>query len=378
MKSEQPHTKTPDEWLDSVEGQKRGRFKVFLGYAPGVGKTFSMLSEAIRRKSRGEDVVIGIVETHGRARTAELMAQLEQVPRKKMEYKGTLFEEMDVDAILARKPEVVLIDELAHTNIEGSVHTKRFQDVLQILEADIDVLSTLNIQHVESITPRVQSLTGITVRETVPDWVLDRADEVVLSDLTPEALTTRMSRGDIYPQERVERALQNFFRRGNLIALREMALQRVTRAVDRTLDDYVQRKKLSGNWQIAERIAVCISANPESRDLIARGARMAEAMDGEFYVLYVEMETELAQSRRGTLDANVQFAEGVGAHVVRLKGTSVPVATADYISKNKITQVIFGRSAVKGWKKYLYYLALQRFMNDAPHVDVHIVTQQAK
>jgi two-component system sensor histidine kinase KdpD len=378
MNPEALHTKTPDEWLAAVEPQKRGRFKVFLGYAPGVGKTFSMLSEAIRRKSRGEDVVIGIVETHGRARTAELMAQLEQVPRKQMEYKGTLFEEMDVDAILARKPEVVLIDELAHTNIEGSVHTKRFQDVLQILEADIDVLSTLNIQHVESITPRVQSLTGITVRETVPDWVLDRADEVVLSDLTPEALTTRMSRGDIYPQERVERALSNFFRRGNLIALREMALQRVTRAVDRTLDDYVQRKKLSGNWQIAERIAVCISANPESRDLIARGARMAEAMDGEFYVLYVEMETELAQSRRGTLDANVQFAEGVGAHVVRLKGTSVPVATADYISKNKITQVIFGRSAVKGWKKYLYYLALQRFMNDAPHVDVHIVTQQAK
>ena len=378
MNPEALHTKTPDEWLAAVEPQKRGRFKVFLGYAPGVGKTFSMLSEAIRRKSRGEDVVIGIVEAHGRARTAELAAQLEQVPRKQMEYKGTLFEEMDVDAILARKPEVVLIDELAHTNIEGSVHTKRFQDVLQILEADIDVLSTLNIQHVESITPRVQSLTGITVRETVPDWVLDRADEVVLSDLTPEALTTRMSRGDIYPQERVERALSNFFRRGNLIALREMALQRVTRAVDRTLDDYVQRKKLSGNWQIAERIAVCISANPESRDLIARGARMAEAMDGEFYVLYVEMETELAQSRRGTLDANVQFAEGVGAHVVRLKGTSVPVATADYISKNKITQVIFGRSAVKGWKKYLYYLALQRFMSDAPHVDVHIVTQQAK
>jgi two-component system sensor histidine kinase KdpD len=172
------------------------------------------------------------------------------------------------------------------------VHAKRFQDVLQILEAEIDVLSTLNIQHVESITPRVQSLTGITVRETVPDWVLDRADEVVLSDLTPEALVHRMSRGDIYPQERVERALQNFFRRGNLIALREMALQRVTRAVDRTLDDYVTRKKLSGHWQIAERIAVCISANPESRDLIARGARMAEAMNGEFFVLYVDDEED--------------------------------------------------------------------------------------
>ena len=378
MNPEALHTKTPDEWLAAVEPQKRGRFKVFLGYAPGVGKTFSMLSEAIRRKSRGEDVVIGIVETHGRARTAELMAQLEQVPRKQMEYKGTLFEEMDVDAILARKPEVVLIDELAHTNIEGSVHTKRFQDVLQILEADIDVLSTLNIQHVESITPRVQSLTGITVRETVPDWVLDRADEVVLSDLTPEALVTRMGRGDIYPQERVERALQNFFRRGNLIALREMALQRVTRAVDRTLDDYVTRKKLSGHWQIAERIAVCISANPESRDLIARGARLAEAMNGEFYVLHVETESDLPEQLSRSLEGNILFAENVGATVVRLKGKSVPAATAEYISKNRITQAIFGRSAVKGWKKYMYYLALQQFMSNAPHVDVHIVTQQGK
>jgi two-component system, OmpR family, sensor histidine kinase KdpD len=378
MNPAQPHTKTPEEWLATADGPKRGRFKVFLGYAPGVGKTYSMLSEAVRRKSRGEDVVIGFVETHGRPRTAELAAQLEQVPRRPLDYKGTLFEEMDVDAILARKPEVVLIDELAHTNIEGSLHVKRFQDVLQVLEANIDVLSTLNVQHVESITPKVQSLTGITVRETVPDWVLDRADEIVLSDLTPEALVTRMSRGDIYPQERVERALQNFFRRGNLIALREMALQRVARAVDRTLDDYVERKRLSGNWQIAERVAVCISANPESRDLIARGARMAEAMDGEFYVLHVEGDSEIPEERRRSLDANIQFAENVGARVVRLEGRSVPLATAEYIAKNRITQVIFGRSALKGWKKYWYYHALQRFMSEAPHVDVHIVTQQAK
>ena len=377
-----PRTKTPDEWLATAEGQKRGRFKVFLGYAPGVGKTFSMLSEAVRRRGRGEDIAIGVVETHGRPRTAELAAQLEQVPRKQIEYKGTLFAELDVDAVLRRRPEVVLIDELAHTNVGfdletgGSLHVKRYQDVLQILEAEIDVLSTLNIQHVESITPRVQSLTGITVRETVPDWVLDRADEVVLSDLTPEALVQRMSRGDIYPQERVERALANFFRRGNLIALREMALQRVTRAVDRTLDDYVQRKKLSGNWTIAERVAVCISANPESRDLIARGARMAEAMGGELYVLHVESEREESGKRRRTLEANIQFAENVGATVVRLKGKNVPEVTAEYVSKNRITQAIFGRSAVKGLKKYLYYRALQQFMTDAPHVDLHIVTQE--
>jgi two-component system sensor histidine kinase KdpD len=209
--------------------------------------------------------------------------------------------------------------------------------------------------------------------------VLDRADEIVLSDLTPEALANRMSRGDIYPQERVERALQNFFRRGNLIALREMALQRVTRAVDRTLDDYVQRKQLSGNWTISERVAVCISANPESRDLIARGARMAEAMGGELFVLHVEMEgSDVPEKRKRTLEANVQFAENVGAKVVRLKGKSVPAATAEYVAKNRITQAIFGRSAVKGLKKYLYYRALQQFMTDAPHVDLHIVTQIAE
>lgn len=371
--------RTPEEWLKKTEEGEpgRGRFKIFLGYAPGVGKTFSMLSEAVRRCSRGEDVVIGIVETHGRVRTAELAEQLQKIPRRKLEYKGTLFEEMDVDAILAQRPEVVLVDELAHTNIEGSRHAKRYQDVLEILEAQIDVLSTVNIQHVESITPRVQSLTGITVRETVPDWVLDRADEIVLSDLTPEALVTRMSRGDIYPQERVERALSNFFRRGNLIALRELALQRVTRAVDRTLEDYVQRKKLSGNWQVAERVAVCIGTSPQARDLIARGARMAEAMDADFSVLYVESAQELPDTERRTLDANIQFAENVGAQVVRLTGKSVPLTTAEYVAKNHITQVLFGRSAVKGWKKYAYYLALQRFMSEAPDVDVHIVTQQS-
>lgn len=370
--------RTPEEWLEKTEERerKRGRFKIFLGYAPGVGKTFSMLSEAVRRCSRGEDVVIGVVETHGRLRTAELAQQLKQVPRRTLEYKGTVFEEMDVDAILARKPEVVLVDELAHTNIEGSRHEKRYQDVLEILEAQIDVLSTVNIQHVESITPRVQSLTGITVRETVPDWVLDRADEIVLADLTPEALVTRMARGDIYPQERVERALSNFFRRGNLIALRELALQRVTRAVDRTLEDYVQRKKLSGNWQVAERVAVCISTNPQARDLIARGARMAEAMNAEFSVIYVELPMELPETERRALEANILFAENVGAQVVRLAGKSVPLTAAEYVAKNHITQVLFGRSAVKGWKKYMYYLALQRFMSEAPDVDVHIVTQE--
>src|SRR5215467_797082 len=236
-------TKTPEQWLQETVPEKKGSiFKLFLGYAPGVGKTFSMLSEALRRHARGEEVVIGVVETHGRKGTAELAAELEAVPRKKLEYKGATFEEMDVDAILARKPHIVLVDELAHTNIEGSRHRKRYEDVFELLDAGIDVLSTMNIQHVESITPTVQGVTGIQVRETVPDWVLQRVNEVVMTDLTPEALQNRMRRGDIYPQERVGRALGNFFRETNLIVLRELALRQVAHAVDRSLEQHREKQ----------------------------------------------------------------------------------------------------------------------------------------
>ena len=370
--------KSPEDWLLTSEPEKqRGRFKVFLGYAPGVGKTFSMLSEGLRRRSRGEDVVIGVVETHGRSGTGELTAKLEQVKRREMEYKGTLFSEMEVDAILARSPQVALIDELAHTNIEGSRFPKRYEDVLLLLDNNIDVLSTINIQHVESLAPRVQALTGISVREQVPDWVLDRADEIVISDLTPEALITRMRRGDIYPPERVERSLQNFFRRGNLIALREMALQRVTRAVDRTLDDYVKRKRLGAHWTVAERVAVCISSNPQARDLIARGARLAEALSAELYVLHVTSVRDADAERKRTLDASLQLAVNLGAQVVALSGKDTARTTASYIREHRITQAIVGRSATRGLRSYLYYYALQKFMAEAPYVDLHIVTQEA-
>ncbi|MGO4211767.1 universal stress protein [Terriglobus sp. 2YAB30_2] len=373
------YRKSPEEWLKTSDTEKtRGRFKVFLGYAPGVGKTYAMLSEGVRRRSRGEDVVIGVVETHGRAGTLEMAEKLEQIPRKEIEYKGTVFTEMDVDAILARMPQVVLVDELAHTNIEGSRTKKRYEDVLLLLENKIDVLSTINIQHVESLSMRVQALTGIKVHEQVPDWVLDKADEIVISDLTPEALITRMRRGDIYPSERVERALSNFFRQGNLIALREMALQRVTRAVDRTLDDYVKRKRLGPQWTVAERIAVCISANPEARDLIGRGARLAEALDGELYVLHVDSERDKEPERKKTLESHIQFATNLGATVVHLTGSSVASATAAFVKEQRITQALFGRSALHGLKKYLYYLAIQKFMSEAPHVDLHIITQESR
>jgi two-component system sensor histidine kinase KdpD len=370
-------SKSPEDWLQSAEIEKqRGRFKVFLGYAPGVGKTFSMLSEGIRRRSRGEDVVIGLVETHGRSGTAELAAKLEQVPRREIEYKGTPFTEMDVDVILSRMPQVVLIDELAHTNIEGSRFAKRYEDVLFLLENKIDVLSTVNIQHVESLAPRVQSLTGIGVRELVPDWVLDRADEIVISDLTPEALVTRMRRGDIYPMERVERSLSNFFRRGNLIALREMALQRVTRAVDRNLDDYVRRKNLGAHWTVSEKIAVCISSSAQARDLIARGARIAEALNAELYVLHVDSARDERPERKRTLESSLQFARNLGASIVALNGTDTARVTAEFVRENRITQAIVGRSATHGLRSYFYYLAIQKFMSEAPHVDLHIVTQE--
>jgi two-component system sensor histidine kinase KdpD len=369
--------KSPEDWLLASETEKqRGRFKVFLGYAPGVGKTFSMLSEGIRRRSRGEDVVIGIVETHGRKGIGELAAKLEQVPRREIDYKGTVFTEMDVDGILARMPQVALIDELAHTNIEGSRFSKRYEDVLLLLDHKIDVLSTINIQHVESLAPRVQALTGISIRELVPDWVLDRADEIVISDLTPEALVTRMRRGDIYPVERAERSLSNFFRRGNLIALREMALQRVTRAVDRTLDEYVKRKRLGPHWTVAEKVAVCISSNTQARDLIARGARLAEALSAELYVLHVASDRDKSLERKRMLESSLQFARNLGANIVELSGKDTARTTASYIREHRITQAIIGRSALQGLRKYLYYLAIQKFMSEAPHVDLHIVTKE--
>jgi two-component system sensor histidine kinase KdpD len=372
--------KKPEEWLEvaSPPEKARGVFKLFLGYAPGVGKTFSMLSEALRRHGRGEDVAIGFIETHGRKGVEELAVQMESIPRKKIEYKGTIFEEMDVDAILARRPEVVLVDELAHTNIPGSKHRKRYEDVQELLAAKIDVISTLNIQHIESIAPVVRSITGIVVRETVPDWVPLTASETVMVDLTPEALQNRMKRGDVYSPEKVERSLKNFFRRGNLIALRELALRQVAEQVDRSLESYMEAQDIRKNWGVRERLAVCISSNPAGQYLIARGARMARRMDAELYVLHVDREFAPRESNQNALTANLRFAESLGAKVVRLKGKSVADTVADFVRTKHITQVIFGRAPTRDWRKYLYLSAVHRFLRESPAVDVHIVTQEAE
>ncbi len=372
--------KKPEDWLAvaSPPQKARGIFKLFLGYAPGVGKTYSMLSEALRRRSRGEDVVMGVVETHGRKGIEELASQMEAVPRKKIEYKGTMFEEMDVDAILARKPEVVLVDELAHTNIPGSKHRKRYEDIQDLLAANIDVVSTLNIQHIESIAPIVHSITGITVRETVPDWVPLTAAETVMVDLTPEALHNRMKRGDVYSTEKVERSLKNFFRRGNLIALRELALRQVAEQVDRSLETYMEDEDIRKNWGVRERMAICISGNPAGQYLVARGARMARRMDAELYVVHVEREIGPKEQNAAALAANLRFAESLGATVVRLKGRSVADTVANFVRSKHITQVIFGRAPIHDWRKYLYLSAVHRFLRESPPVDVHIVTQEAE
>ncbi len=370
--------KKPEEWLEvaSHSPNSRGIFKLFLGYAPGVGKTYSMLSEAIRRKSRGEDVVIGIIETHGRKGIQELAAQLEPVPRKKITYKGTPFEEMDIDAILTRRPGVVLVDELAHTNIPGSRHRKRYEDVQELLAAKIDVVSTLNIQHIESIAPTVRAITGVTVRETVPDWVPLSATETVMVDLTPEALVNRMRRGDVYGKEKVEQSLKNFFRRGNLIALRELALRQVAEQVDRSLETYMDAKQIRENWGVRERLAVCVSGSPTGQYLIARAARMARRLDAELYVVHVLREFATREEDPKILEANLRFAENLGALVVRLKGRSVADAIADFVRSKHITQVIFGRALVRDWKKFLYLSVVHRFLRESPAVDIHIVTQE--
>ena len=369
--------KTPEQWLEETSEKKGGIFKLFLGYAPGVGKTYNMLSEAVRRKSRGEDIVIGVIETHGRKGLGELIQKLEVIPRRRIEYKGTVFDEMDVDAILARKPAVVLIDELAHTNIEGSKNRKRYEDVLEIINAGIDVLSTMNIQHLESIAPSVQQISGVLIRETVPDWVMKRVTEVVLTDVTPEALQTRMRRGDIYPIERVERALSNFFRTTNLIALRELALRQVAHEVDRSLESHLEKEEPERNLGVRERFAVCISSNPAAKFLIARSARMAQRLDAEFYVVYVDIGVDDNDANRKSLEGNIRLAEDLGATVIKLKGTSVAEAVAKFVGDKHITQVVFGRSAVQGWRKVLYLNTIHKFLRNAPPVDIHIVTQQA-
>jgi two-component system sensor histidine kinase KdpD len=289
MSSDTDARPDPDALLRRLQREevhsRRGRLRIYLGAAPGVGKTYAMLQEGQRRKQRGTDVVVGFVETYNRPLTMEALEGLEVVPRLQVEYRGVVLEEMDTAAVIRRRPQVALVDELAHTNAAGATHEKRWQDVQDILDAGITVISTVNIQHLESLNDVVESVTGIRVRETVPDSVIDDADEIEVVDISPQALRSRMSHGNIYAPEQATQALQGFFREGNLTALRELVLRRVAAQVEQQLDEYMHEHQLEG-WATGERVAVLLDNTPTSEVAIRRAWRLANAVDGELFALY--------------------------------------------------------------------------------------------
>jgi two-component system, OmpR family, sensor histidine kinase KdpD len=352
-----------------------GIFKLFIGYAPGVGKTFSMLSEGIRRRQRGEDVVIAFVETHGRRPIAELAQKLETVPPRRVEVNGAVFEEMDLDGVLTRRPQVALVDELPHSNLKGSLHEKRYEDVMEILKAGISVISTVNIQHIESLRPAVKRMTGVAVRECIPDWVLQRADEVVVTDVTPEALRMRLRRGDIYPGGNPESALNNFFRRENLIGLRELALNEVARVVNRKIEPLTSGQEKSCRYHLHEVIVVCIDSRPPGRDLIGCGAQLAASLDGDLYVVHVRTGKEDAENDR-VLKANQQFARDLNAEVVELESNDIARAVGEFAQAHAATQIILGRSADRQDNGLFYWRRVRRVLHWAPFVDLHLVSLQ--
>jgi two-component system sensor histidine kinase KdpD len=329
-----------------------GHFRIYLGAAAGVGKTYAMLNEGRRRRDRGADVVIGFVESHGRQHTEDMIGDLEVVPRKKVEYRGSVLEEMDLDAVLARHPGVALIDELAHTNVPGSgKNEKRWQDVLEIIAAGINVITTVNIQHLESIADEVERMTGAPVRERVPDWVVRKADQIELVDSSPEQLRRRMLHGNIYPKETVTRALSNFFRTDNLIALRELALRFLADETDEELLEHLRRHESDGVWETCERVMVAVSAAPGTDALIRRAARMAARLKGELDVLHVAASDATRPGDRGAVEKLRQLAADVGAHWYQVEGDDPTRAIVAFAQQHQITQIVIGSSQRSRWQQ---------------------------
>lgn len=370
----------------------RGRLRVYLGAAAGVGKTYAMLNEGRRRKARGTDVVVGYVETHGRAQTWAQLGDLEVIPRKKIDYRGVTLEEMDTEAVIARHPQVALVDELAHTNVAGSKHAKRYQDVMDILDAGIEVLATLNVQHLESLNDLVESITGVRVRETLPDRVLDQADEVELVDIAPTALRQRMKHGNIYPPERVETALHNFFREGNLTALREIALRLTANKTESQLQRYMTGHKITSPWAATERVLVGFDHRPQSKHIIRDAWRLAHGLDAELIALYVEVEGMRAllprllaffkyggkikqmQEKRGRyLEEHALLAEDLGAEVIRLKRESIPQAFSEVVRQRHITQVVLGQPSHTRLEEFLLGSVTNSLLRKVAGVEFHLV-----
>jgi len=329
-----------------------GHFRIYLGAAAGVGKTYAMLSEGQRRHERGTDVVIGFVECHGRTRTEELIGGLEVVPRKVVDYRGSRLAEMDLDAVLRRRPELALVDELAHSNVPGSgKNAKRWQDVLDILAAGIDVISTVNIQHLESIADEVEHMTGARVRERVPDWVVRKADQIELVDSSPEQLRRRMLHGNIYPKERAEKALTNFFRTDNLIALRELALRFLADETDEELLGRLRRHESAGVWETCERIMVAVTAVPGTAGLLRRAARMAGRLKGELDAVHVVATDATRSDDRRRLEKLRELAADVGARWHEIEGDDPARAIAGFAQEHQITQIVIGSSRRSRWQQ---------------------------
>ncbi len=356
---------------------RRGQLRIYLGAAAGVGKTFAMLGEGHRRLSRGTDVVVGFVETHGRRRTAEQLEGLEIVPRAKIEYRGSTFEEMDVDAILARHPQIALIDELAHTNVPGSRNSKRWQDVEELLKAGIEVITTLNIQHLESLNDVVQKITGVPQRETVPDALVRAADQVELVDMTPEALRRRMAHGNVYPAEKIDAALNHYFRPGNLAALRELALLWLADKVDEGLKRYREAHDIQTTWEARERVVVALTGGPEGDTLIRRAARIAARSggDGDLLAVYVTRSDGLTGADQGALAVQRRLAESLGGSYHQVVGDNVPEALLAFARAENATQLVLGASR-RNWISTLLTGpgVSWRTIRDSGDIDVHIVT----
>ncbi|MEU8932874.1 sensor histidine kinase KdpD [Streptomyces sp. NPDC048409] len=354
----------------------RGKLRIYLGAAPGVGKTYAMLSEAHRRVERGTDCVVAFVEHHGRARTEVMLHGLEQIPRQELEYRDTAFTEMDVDAVLRRAPAVALVDELAHTNVPGSRNAKRWQDVEELLAAGIDVVSTVNIQHLESLGDVVESITGVRQRETVPDEVVRRADQIELVDMSPEALRRRMAHGNVYQSDKVDAALSNYFRPGNLTALRELALLWVADRVDAYLKQYRSEHRVSAIWGSRERIVVGLTGGPEGRTLIRRAARLAEkGAGGEVLAVYVSRSDGLTSASPKELAVQRTLVEDLGGTFHQVVGEDVPAALLDFARGVNATQIVLGSSRRKAWQYVLGPgVGATVARESGPDLDVHIVT----
>jgi len=368
----------PDALLKEIEKDdvKKGRLKIFLGYAPGVGKTFAMLNDAHILKKRGVDVVAGIVETHKRAETDALLDGLEVIPRKSIEYKSLLVNEMDLDAILTRHPAVVLVDELAHTNIEGSHHPKRYQDIEELLEHGIDVHTTVNIQHFESMNDAVAKITGVRMQETLPDTFFDRTDEVQVVDIPWEELIQRLKEGKVYFPEQAKRAIDNFFQRGNLFALRELMLTLVARKMDSELINYMRAKAIAGPWPAKEKLVVCIADSPYAKQLIRKAYAIAKDVHAEWYALYVLPTglTEPSGRAKVYLTDALNLAEELGAKIMTLSGNEVAEEIIRFARENNITRIVIGKPLRPNIIEFFKRSPVSRLLRAAGDFELHLIT----